>query len=159
MVSTLHRRRSGLLILAKPRHVLRVTVDREISFRTVKYVADGIAGFLGAPVVRVFDTGFMVADPVPDIEHHHPLLAAVVELVVAGNGVRRFLIVVEYEMPADGADRGGIPHAQAPSRNVHFVNALIAQVAIAVFPEPVPVVVEAVPGKRSVRRYRLQVCN
>ncbi len=38
----------------------------------------------------------------------------------------------------------GILHAQAPARDVHLVDALVAQVAVAGVPEPVPVVVEAV---------------
>ena len=35
-------------------------------------------------------------------------------------------------------------HAQTPARNVHFMDALVAQIAVAGVPEPVPVVMETV---------------
>ena len=41
----------------------------------------------------------------------------------------------------------GILHAEAPARDVDFVDALVAEVAVAVVPEPVPVVVEAILGE------------
>lgn len=59
------------------------------------------------------------------------------------------MVVVEHEVAADGADLGGILHAEAPA---HFVDALVADVAVAVFPVPMPVVVEAVFGERPFGR-------
>ena len=72
------------------------------------------------------------------------LLAALVELEGAVQGVGRFLVVVEHEVAADGADLGRVLHAEAPAGDVHFVDALVAEIAVAVVPEPVPVVVEAI---------------
>src|SRR5262249_35085151 len=43
------------------------------------------------------------------------------------------------------ARQGGI--GDTPARLVHFVNALVADVAVAEIPEPVPVVVDQVAGK------------
>jgi len=53
---------------------------------------------------------------------------------------------------ADGAHFARVLHAQAPTRNVQLVDALIAQIAVAVIPEPVPVVMEAVPCEGVLRR-------
>ncbi len=39
--------------------------------------------------------------------------------------------------------------AESPARDVDFVNALVAEIAIARVPVPVPVVVEAVPVERT----------
>src|SRR6185436_6992074 len=66
--------------------------------------------------------------------------------------VGRLLIVVEHELPADRADLRGMSYAKAPARDIHFVNSLVAEVAVAGIPEPVPVVVEAVLGERTLRR-------
>ncbi len=79
-----------------------------------------------------------------DLELHHLAPAVVVELEGAVQRVGRFLIVVEHEVAADGADLRRILHAQTPARHVHLVDALVAQIAVAGVPEPVPVVVETV---------------
>src|SRR5205814_8180471 len=48
--------------------------------------------------------------------------------------------------------------AQRPAANIHFMNALIADVAIAEIPEPVPVVMDEVPMKRPLwRRAKPQI--
>ena len=41
----------------------------------------------------------------------------------------------------------GIADAQTPARYVELVDTLVAQVAVAVIPEPVPVVVKAILGE------------
>ena len=56
--------------------------------------------------------------------------------------VRRFLIVVEQEMPAHRLNPARQADAEAPAGHVHLVDALVADVAVAVVPEPVPVVVD-----------------
>ena len=87
-----------------------------------------------------------------DFEGHHLLLAAIVEFEAGAQGVGRLLVVVEHEVAADGADFGGILHAQSPAGHVHLVNALVADVAVAVVPEPMPVVVKAVRRECVLRR-------
>src|SRR5256885_559957 len=58
-------------------------------------------------------------------------------------GVRRFAVVLVAEAAADAQDaRRELILAKRPAGGVHLVDALAAQVAAAVFPEPVPVVVE-----------------
>src|SRR5262249_9264893 len=82
----------------------------------------------------------------------HLLPAAFVELEVRHHRVRRLLIVVEHIVAAHGADLGWILHAQQPARRVHLVHALIADIAVAVIPEPVKVVVEAITRELAVGR-------
>src|SRR5262249_8956539 len=89
---------------------------------------------------------------VPDFELHHLLAAVFVEFERAVEGVRRLLVVIEHELSADGADLGRILHAQAPAGDIHLVDALIAQIAIAVSPIPVPVIVEAILFEGDHRR-------
>ncbi len=83
---------------------------------------------------------------------HHLRFAAIAKLKAGAQGVGRLLVIVEHEMPADGADFGGILHAQAPARHIDLVNALVAQVAVAVVPEPVPVVVKTILREGVLRR-------
>src|SRR6185295_6233694 len=83
-------------------------------------------------------------DPVPDFEDHHFLFPGLVEFEGCGDGVRSLLVVIEHEMSADGADLGRIFHAESPARHVHLMDALVSHVAIAVLPEPVPVVMESI---------------
>src|SRR5262249_29500737 len=57
-------------------------------------------------------------------------------------------------MAADGADPRWILHSHAPAGHIDLVNSLVAEVAVAVIPNPVPVVVQAVSrvfvrGRRS----------
>ena len=98
------------------------------------------------------DGRFRVAHPVAHLEFQHGALAVFVELEGAVEGVGRLLVVVEHEVAADGGRLHGILHAQSPARHVHLVDALVAQVAVAVIPEPVPVVVEAVHGELALGR-------
>ena len=57
-------------------------------------------------------------------------------------GVWRFLIVVggAIVFSTSGADALRQPAAKAPARDIHFVNALVADIAVAGVPEPMPVV-------------------
>ena len=96
--------------------------------------------------------GFVRRDPVAHFEGHHLLLAVHVELVARAERIRRLLVVVEHELAADGADLGRVRHAEAPSGDVDFVDALVAEIAVAGVPEPVPVVMEAVLGEVALRR-------
>src|ERR1700683_2581731 len=98
------------------------------------------------------NAGFTVRHPVTDFELHHLAPAVVVEFESAVERVGRFLIVVVHEVPANGADLHRVLHAQAPSRDIHFVDALIAEVAVAGIPEPVPVVVEAIEAELTLWR-------
>src|SRR5262249_54182468 len=65
------------------------------------------------------------------------------------------LVVIEHEMAAHGAYLRGIFHAKSPTRHIHLVYALIAQVAVAVVPEPMPVIVKAVAREGMLGRRTL----
>ena len=58
--------------------------------------------------------------------------------------VRGLLRVVEHDVSAHGRDPGRQRYSQSPSGDVHLMDPLVAHVAIAVFPIPMPVVVETV---------------
>ena len=86
------------------------------------------------------------------LEHQHFLFPAVFELERGDLRIGRLLVVVEQIVPAHRADLRGVFHAEGEARRVDLVGALIADVAVAVIPLPVPVVVEAIarewPGRR-----------
>ena len=84
-------------------------------------------------------------------ERHHPLLTVDVELVGRADRIRRLLIVVEHELAANRGDLRRVRDAEAPSRLVDLVNALVADVAVPGIPEPMPVVMEAVLRERALR--------
>src|ERR1700729_4334997 len=88
-----------------------------------------------------------------DLEGHHLLLVATAKFKAGAQGVGCLLIVVEHEVAADGADFGGIFYTQPPASHIDLVNALVAQVAIAVVPEPVPVIVKTILGEGVLRRW------
>src|SRR5262249_9361021 len=56
---------------------------------------------------------------------------------------------------ADRAHLGRQFHAQAPTRDIDFMDALVAEVAVAVSPVPVPVVVETILLERHLLRRAL----
>src|SRR5262249_8318846 len=78
---------------------------------------------------------------------------AVAVVVDAHLRVGRLAVVLVAEAAADAHDRVG--HrvlAEAPPGLVHLMDALVAEVAVAVFPLPVPVVVQVLAHQRPVRR-------
>src|SRR5262249_13003728 len=78
---------------------------------------------------------------------------AVAVVVNANLRVGGLAVVDVAEAAADTDDRfGQLVLAQAPAGLVHLVDALVAQVAVAVIPLPVPVVVEALAHQRLHRR-------
>src|SRR5207237_8633045 len=66
--------------------------------------------------------------------------------------IRRLLVLGDHELPPDCADLRGMRAAQAPPRDIDFVNPLVAEIAVARVPEPVPVVMEAVAIEWTFRR-------
>src|ERR1700722_14760002 len=95
----------------------------------------------------------MIGHPVPDFEGDHAAPAVRhVELECAVQVVWSLLIVVEHKMAADRANFVGKAHAHPPSSKVYLVNTLVSKVAIAVGPEPMPVVVELIFRKWVLRR-------
>src|SRR5947209_5607553 len=88
----------------------------------------------------------------PHFECQQPVLAAFTELVRNGQGIRSLLVVIEHVMTTDCAHLIRIADAQTPARNVQFVNALVSEIAIAVIPEPMPVIVKTVFGERVLWR-------
>src|SRR5580704_2785205 len=111
--------------------------------------------WLGRAKTGCSDLGLMIGNPMPDFESDHAALAVgQVEFEGAVKVVRSLLIVVEHKMAADGAYFVGKAQAHPPSSRVYLVNTLVSKIAIAVVPEPVPVVVEpifrkCVLGRRS----------
>ncbi len=71
------------------------------------------------------------------------------EEVAAGEDLGGLLVVVPEELAAHGDDVGGQGlQAQAPEAHVGLVDALVADVAVAVGPVPVPVVVDVALRER-----------
>src|SRR5262249_47794829 len=88
--------------------------------------------------------GFAIRHPVANPQLHHLSFAGLVEFEGAVQGVGRFLIVIEHEVPTDSAHLHGILYAQTPAGNIDLVDTLIAEIAVAGIPEPVPVVMETI---------------
>src|SRR6185437_16293404 len=131
--------RARLPVLAENRVPLAIIfgIDREIPFGAVERSATAI------PVPGA-NIGFMIRNPMPHLEHHVALCAAIVEFVSRGQCVGRLLIVVEHVVAAHSAHLGRIFHAETPTADIHLMDSLIAEIAIAVVPEPMPRVMEAV---------------
>src|SRR6476661_4922547 len=89
-------------------------------------------------------TGFVIGDPVTHFELQQLTFTHAVELEGAVECVRRLLVVIEHEVTAHGGRFDRKIDAAAPSRHVDLLRPLIANVAVAVIPEPVPVVVETI---------------
>src|SRR5579862_2007292 len=88
------------------------------------------------------DAGLVVADPVAHFELQHLAFPYAVELERTIQRVGRFLIIIEHEMPAHAGRLYGKVDAQAPARDIDLMCALVADVAVAVIPEPMPVIVK-----------------
>ena len=127
----------------------------QISLRSVPDVADRLQR-LPFPAARrrraLADACLVVRDPVADFEGEQLLLPSVLELERHQLRVRRLLIVVEQIVPAHRADLGRVLHAECRARRMDLMGALVADVAVAVVPLPVPVVVEAILRERLDRR-------
>src|SRR6202030_36272 len=85
-----------------------------------------------------FNAGLAAGGQAAHFEHQ--LGVAVIE----GGDLRvGSLLVVIVNVLASGGDNGfGKSTAQAPAGDIHFVDALVADIAVAGVPEPVPVVFE-----------------
>jgi len=109
-----------------------VGVDDQITFGAVEEDAD--LGVL-----------FVVGHPGAYVEDERAALFTGVGIVVGGgDDVGDFFLVVEDVHVAHGGDAAGEGDAEAPAGDVELVYALVADVAVAVVPHVVPVVVEAV---------------
>src|SRR5436190_4057979 len=121
----------------------------EVTLRSVINRADAVVAIQQAPA----DTGFVVRDPMANFDLHQlPAAVRLVEFEDAGQRVGRFLIVIEHEMSTGCGDACRKGHPEPPARCVHLVDSLVAQVPVAGVPDPVPVVVEAIPRERFQRR-------
>ena len=112
-----------------------VAGEGHVAFRAPENVADVV-------VRRFAETAFVVSDPVTDFEDQHHVAAG--EFHGGDERVGRGLVVIEHVMAAHGLHAGGHIDVQAPAGDIHLVDALVADIAVAVLPLPVPVVVEAV---------------
>src|SRR5262249_33897076 len=139
--------RARLPVATKPALVAeRVFVARgEVPIRSIKNVADRVV----ATEKTAADAGFIVRDPVSNLDFHH--LAAAVRSVEFEDAVERvwcFLIVIEHEVAADRGHPVRERDTKAPARHIDLVDCLVAEVAIAGVPEPMPVVMKAIAGER-----------
>src|SRR5215469_3046989 len=163
---------AGLFSLAEKAGVGLVLVDREISFRPVVDVADGSwfprcrperctsrrrlrgcrqTGRRKTALAELTNLGLMIGDPVAHFELQHlPLAVGGIELETAIQNVRCLLVVVEHYVSAHCGHFGRELDAQAPTRGVHLVDALVPDVAVTGVPEPVPIVVEAIAGESAI---------
>src|SRR5258708_22101424 len=141
----------GCLVGAEPGPVAEAVFvpAGQVSGRSVKDVADRVVTI----EQTVAEAGFVVRDPVPDFELHHlAMTAGLIEFECATECVRRLLIVIEHEVAADRGDAPRKPDAEPPPRDIDLVYSLVPKVPVACVPEPVPVVMKAVPGERLQRR-------
>src|SRR5262249_1442405 len=140
--------RPGFLTAAQPGLVIvRVFITGgQVSFRAIKDVADGVVSPEQAPLT---DLRFAVGDPVADFEFPHLAFATgQIKLEGTGKRVRCLLVVVEHEVTTNGRDPSGKLNIQSPSRHVHLMDTLVAQVTVAGIPDPMPVVMKPVAGER-----------
>ena len=138
MVSARLPRRTLLALLAQEDLILVVAVDHHVAFRAVEKVA-----YAGAVLV--------VGAPGAHFELDDLLLFGI--QVRRGQRLRRLLIVIEQELATHGRDLARkLVDAESPHAHVGFMDALIPDVAIAVIPVPVPVVMDQPP--REVPRLR-----
>ena len=63
-------------------------------------------------------------------------------VIVCGNGVRRFLIVVKMVAAAVASDTLGEVDIHCPARDIKGMNAVVCEFATTIEPMPVPVVVD-----------------
>src|SRR5579862_542054 len=151
--------RPGLLVAAEPGFITPgiFVAGGEVPVRAVKNVADGIAvaeeALLQRHQASSADPGLVVGDPMADLELHHLTLAIrEVEFKCAAECVRCLLVVVKQKVSAHGRDSVRKLEAQSPARDVHLMNALVAEVSVACIPDPVPVVMKAIARKWFQRR-------
>jgi hypothetical protein len=88
---------------------------------------------------KITDAGFPAGVQAAHLEHD--LGVAVVES--RNLGVRRLLVVLVDVLASGRNGARWQAAAEAPARHIHLVDTLIADVAVARVPEPVPVVFEA----------------
>src|SRR5436190_4881212 len=136
-----------LPVAAQPALVAEVVfvARSEVSVRSVKNVANGIVA-VGQTAV---DAGFIVRDPMPNLDLHH--LATTVRLVEFEDAVERvrcFLVVIEHDVAADRGHAVGERDAETPACGIHLVDGLVAEIPVACVPDPVPVVMEAIACER-----------
>src|SRR5262249_44690798 len=132
-------RAGSLLVLRSEVRLPRLAgfLDRQPALRAVEDVADSHA----ARVVRE-------AAARPELQHQ-PVGVLVYRRLL----VRRFLRRLLAEVAADRSNLDGmLLLLQAPARDVELMRTLVAGVAVAVRPVPVPVVMEAVAVEPTLRR-------
>src|SRR2546427_12806660 len=182
MVAGSRSRRAGLDMLRQPRLVRVIAVNAQIAVRSIEEVADSIRLCINRPdrpnagqwigsslggwsaesggrhttalVNPTPDLRLMIRDPGPNFEFHHLAFAVrTIKVIGSVQHIGSFLIVVEEEMAAHRGDHGRKAYSETPARDVDFVNGLIADFAIAGIPDPMPVVVKAIPREWLQRRW------
>ena len=121
----------------------------QISFRAVDNIADsGVCTGGGTRHLVGYrkNVSLAVRNPMPHFKHQN-FARTLVELERCDHRVGRLLVVIEHKMTASCRDLGWILDAEQPSRGIHLVNTLVADISIAVIPEPVEIVVESIAGE------------
>src|SRR5579862_4698917 len=109
-------------------------VEGHPTFAAIEEIADDVAA---RAVGR--DAAFVAGLDAADFKHDF----AVAVIECGDLGIGRLLIVIVDVLAAGGDDgHGQAGTAEAPARDIHLVDALVADVAVAGVPEPVPVVAE-----------------
>ena len=109
--------------------VAGIAREGDDAFRTVEHHAERGAAH------------FVVGVPRPHFERHDLVFAVrALEHERRGGDVVYLFRVIPQEQAAHGRDPVGGVDAEAPARGIELVNALVADVAVAVFPHPVPVI-------------------
>src|SRR3989442_11790777 len=166
----------GFGLISKPSLVCVVSIDGEIAVRSVESVANsvGLCVFWpqGLCALRLFvwsgaesrgghSTGpvgtgaylrLVIGDPVADFEFHHFALAVrIIEIEGCIQDIGCLLIVLEHKVSAHGGKTYREPNPQAPPSDIDFVDGLVADFTVPGVPDPMPVVVKAITGKRFQR--------
>src|SRR5258708_9911876 len=95
----------------------------------------------------------VIGDPVADCEFDHLALALRTHETEGGiQSIGRLLVVLEHKVSTHGGHRHRETYAQTPARDIDFVDSLVADFTVAGVPNPMPIVVKAISGKRLHRR-------
>ena len=132
MVSFAGALRARLSLLSQVGSVPEV-FQLHIPFRAVKEDPDVIAP-AGA------EAPFVIGNPVAGFKVEHFAFIRILE--GATQRIGGFLIIIKHVMSSHALNTGGQADAESPTGHVHFMNSLIAHIAIPIIPLPVPIIVQ-----------------
>src|SRR5258708_13256318 len=110
-------------------------------------------GHAAGPVRAGASLRVVIGDPAADCEFDHLALALRTHETEGGiQSIGRLLVVLEHKVSPHGGHRHRETYAQTPARDIDFVDSLVADFTVAGVPNPMPIVVKAIAGKRLQRR-------